>query len=85
MRGFQRLGKLEFPLEIAVCNINAATSPNKSLVVGDGLADEHHKLDDDESLISDLVPASVSQLSLISGGTDDHAKALDVIFRLFTA
>lgn len=49
------------------------------------LADEHHELDDNESLISGLVPASVSQLSLISGGTDDHAKALDVIFRHFTA
>lgn len=91
MRGFQRLRKLEFPLEIAVCNIiaatacRAATTPKKSLVVEDGLTDEHHELDDDEPLISDLVPASVSQLSLVSGGTDDHARALDVMFRHFTA
>ena len=35
--------------------------------------------------ISDLVPASVSQLSLVSSGTDDHTKALDVIFRDFAA
>ena len=66
MRGFQRLRKLEFPLELAVCNITAgtacraATTPNKSLVVGDGPTDGHHELDDDEPFISDLVPASVS-------------------------
>ena len=90
MRGFQRLRKLELPLEIAICNITAAAAcraaptPNESLVVGDDSMD-HHTLDDDETFVGDLVPASVSQLSLISCGKDDHAKALDVMFRHFAA
>ena len=90
MRGFQRLRKLELPLETPMCNITAAaasqaaTTPNHSLVIGDGSA-ECHELDNDEPSIGDLVPASVSQLSLISCGTDDHAKALDVMFRHFAA
>ncbi|KAL9127513.1 MAG: hypothetical protein Q9217_003623 [Psora testacea] len=91
LRGFQRLRKLELPLEIAVSNNTAAaaarraaTMPNESLVVGAGSTD-HHGLDDDEPFIGELVPASVSQLSLISSGTDDHAKVLDVMFRHFAA
>ena len=84
MRGFQRLRKLEFPLEIAVCNITANT-PNEFLVVGDDSTHEPHESEDDEPLIRDLVPTSVSQLSLISGGTGDHAKGLDVMFRHFAA
>ncbi len=89
MRGFEQLRKLEFPLEIAACNITvatacrAATTPNKPLMIGGGSTDEHHELDDDKPFISDLVPASVSRLSLVSGGTDDHAKTLDVMFRHF--
>lgn len=90
MRGFQRLQKLEFPLDIAVCNMTAApayraTKPNISLVVGDVSTDKHHQLNDDAPFISDLVPASISQLSLISRGTYDHAKTLDVMFRHFAA
>ena len=90
MSGFQRLRKLELPLEIAVCNITAAaarpaaTLPNESLADGDGSTD-YHELDDEETFIVDLVPASVSQLSLLSRGTDDHAKVLDVMFRHFAA
>ena len=91
MRGFQRLRKLEFPLEVVVCTIAAATScratiiPNVPLVVEDGSMDEHHDLDHDEPFISDFVPASVSQLSVLSSGTNDHAKALNVAFRHFAA
>ncbi|KAI4150264.1 MAG: hypothetical protein L6R39_002316 [Caloplaca ligustica] len=91
MRGFHRLRKLEFPLEVTVCNITAATAcraattPDRCLVVGNGSTDEHHELDDAGLLISDLVPASVSQLALTSGGTKDHAKALSVMFRHFAA
>ncbi len=83
MRGFQRLRKLEFPLEIATCNINAAAwrvpPPNDSLV--GGLTDLN--LDSYESFIGDLVPAPVSQLSLVSSGTNHHEKALDLMFRHF--
>lgn len=70
MRGFQQLQKLEFPLEIAMRNLTAATSTD-------------HELDYSELFIGGLVPASVSQLSLISGGTDQHEKALEVMFRNF--
>lgn len=40
-------------------------------------------MNDSELFIDDLIPASVSQLSFISKGTDNHAKILDVIFRDF--
>lgn len=89
-RGFQRLRKLEFPLDIAICNITsaaayrAATMPNEPLVVEDGSTD-HHELNDGDPFMGDLVPASVSLLSVISCGTDDHARALDVMFRHFAA
>lgn len=85
MHGFQRLRKLEFPLEIALCNVTAAAcrvaTPNESLVGGS----TDHELDYCEPFIGDLVPASVSQLSLISRGTDHHEKALDLMFRHFAA
>ena len=85
MRRFQCLRQLEFPLEIALCNINAAASgaavPIESLV--EGSTDQ--RLDHHEPFIGDLVPASVSQLSLISSGTDHHANALDPTFREFAA
>lgn len=53
MSGFQRLQKLELPLEAATCNI------------------------------TEVVPDSVSQLSFIASGTDDHAKTLNVMFQDF--
>lgn len=37
----------------------------------------------DKTFIGDLIPASVSQLSLISCGTDDHTTVLDMMFRHF--
>ena len=81
IRSFQRLRKLEFPLEIAMCNVTNAISrvatPNESLT--------DQGLGKFEPFISDLVPASVSQLSLLSRGTDHHEKALKVMFRDFAA
>lgn len=91
IRGFQRLRRLEFPLEVAVCSIAAtnacrpATTSNKPLMVGHVSTDEHYAPADIELSLNELVPASVSQLSLVSSGTDDHAKALRVIFRYFAA
>lgn len=85
MRGLQRLQRLEFPLEIALCNITAAAgqvaAPNESEVGGS----TDHELDSYGSLIDDLVPASVFELGLISPGTDHHEKALDLMFRDFAA
>ncbi len=85
MRGFACLRQLEFPLEIVMCNITAAacqvSTPNKTLVEGSS----DHELDCGALFIGDLVPASVSILSLISRGTDHHDKALDAMFRDFPA
>ncbi len=69
-----------------MCNIAAAAAaaPNESPIVGHG-STNHQERDDDGLLIGDLVPASVSQLSLISPGTDAHAQALEVLFRYFAA
>jgi hypothetical protein len=69
MRGFQRLLKLELPLEIAMCNITAAaacptaTTHSEPLVVGDGSM-VHYEMNEDKPFINHLVPASVSQVSL---------------------
>jgi hypothetical protein len=77
MRGFRHLQKLEFPLELALCNIAANESQ-----VG---SSTDHELDSCGSFIGDLVPTSVSQLSLISDGTGNHEKALKVMFRHLAA
>lgn len=88
MSGFRRLQKLELPLEIAICSINATaacrtiTTPEEASPVQD-IPTNHHELNDDEPFLDEVIPASVSQLSLILTATDDHAKALDVIFRDF--
>lgn len=85
MRGFPCLRQLEFPLEIVMCNITASacrdSTPNDTLVAGSS----DHKSDCVALFIGDLVPASVSVLSLLSHGTDHHDKALDVMFRDFAA
>lgn len=77
LRGFQQLRKLEFPLEVALlCN----TTYTNTSVAGSmkGL-----KLDEAEApnLLADLVPASVIHLALSSSGADDHAPALEAMFR----
>lgn len=87
MRNFKRLRKLEFPLDIAICNITAAArrvaTSNEESPIG---VSTNHELDDCEPLfIGDLVPASVSRLSLISRGSDNDGKALDLMFRNFAA
>ncbi|KAF6241719.1 hypothetical protein HO173_000430 [Letharia columbiana] len=85
MRGFPCLRQLEVPLEIVMCKITAAacrySTPNDSLVGGSS----DYKLNCVALFVGDLVPASVSVLSLISHGADHHDKALDVMFRDFAA
>ncbi|KAA8645024.1 uncharacterized protein ATNIH1004_009235 [Aspergillus tanneri] len=70
LRSFQRLRRLELPLGIVICGLKAAE-----------LAD--YRSLDFNSLLGDLVPASVSQLSLFSPGKSPHDKALDLVFRDF--
>lgn len=60
---FQRLQKLELPLESTMYSCD--------------------EMNYNESFIDERIPASVSQLSLISDGTNGHARILDVIFRDF--
>ncbi len=84
MRGFRCLEKLEYPLEIAICNITAAVyqiaTPDESVTN----VSMDHALEDSEPSIVDLIPTSVSRLAIISG-TDHHQPALDVMFREFAA
>ena len=94
LRGFKRLQTLEFPLELAACNITAAVACQlaeaKESMIGGSTDHQAPKVPrgdfaHESSFTRDLVPASVSQLSLTSRGTDEHAKALDVMFRDFAA
>ncbi|KAI1452065.1 F-box domain protein [Annulohypoxylon moriforme] len=81
MRGFQRLKKLEFPVEVAVCNITDAIPDfSKS---ADNITDQ--ELEKHGLLIGDFVPSSVSELSLLVKGTEDHKNALKLIFSNFAA
>lgn len=87
MRGFKRLKKLEFPLEIAMCNIADAESrlgiPPNSLISQEQHWGEHGLS------VGDIVPATVCHLSIIlstiilSSGMD--AKILKVLFSNFAA
>ncbi|KAE8393880.1 hypothetical protein BDV23DRAFT_180330 [Aspergillus alliaceus] len=70
MRGFHRLQKLELPVEIITCTLTA---------LGD------HQSNYSDLFLGDLIPASVSQLSLISHGLDGSEKALSMLFRDFAA
>ncbi|KAF2093596.1 hypothetical protein NA57DRAFT_81098 [Rhizodiscina lignyota] len=85
LRGFQCLQKLQLPLEVASCNINAAlcqvTTPNDSLA----RSSTDHELNYSEPFIGDVIPASVIQVSLLSDGTDQHEHTLDIMFRHFAA
>lgn len=67
LRGFQRLKSLELPLDIVLCGLKAADPA------------DHGSLNS-KSLLGDIVPASVSVLSLFSPGKSPHEKALDLLF-----
>lgn len=71
--GFPCLRQLEMPLEVVLCDHIAA---NESAV---GAAS------DVALSVADLIPASVSVLSLLSSGKDHADKALEVLFRDFAA
>ena len=83
MCGFLCLRKLGFPLELVMCNIATATcrtaTPTGPLVG----ASSDQETGCDALFIGDLVPSSVSILSLTSHGIDNHDKALDVMFQDF--
>ncbi|KAL8853563.1 MAG: hypothetical protein Q9221_001549 [Calogaya cf. arnoldii] len=91
LRGFRQLRKLQLPIELAICNAsaNAAAGRNifsslESLSIEDR-STSHSTSDNEQPTLGHLVPSSVSHLSLLSSGTLDHAKALEVMFRHFAA
>ena len=76
LRGFQKLEKLEYPLELVMCNINASgTAGHVSTSINRFL---HGSTD---PFVRDLIPSSVAQLSLEARGATSHGKALNVLFR----
>jgi hypothetical protein len=70
LRGFERLKRLELPLDIVLCYLKASDTADSELL-------------DPGSLLSRIVPASVSVLSLLSPGKSPHDKALKLLFRDF--
>ncbi|KAJ4385963.1 hypothetical protein N0V93_008854 [Gnomoniopsis smithogilvyi] len=78
MRGFQSLRKLHLPLEVAGCNLATDSSFNNGELTAQDLGEL-------QRLTDILVPASVSELSLHSAGTDRHEKALRAMFFDFAA
>ncbi|TGJ86906.1 hypothetical protein E0Z10_g1919 [Xylaria hypoxylon] len=81
MCGFQRLQKLQLPLEFAMCNIREAGF--QDTIMNNGFTDQRES--ENRPLICDLVPASVSELSWQSRGGGHHEMALKAMFRDFAA
>jgi hypothetical protein len=79
MRGFQRLRRLELPLEIVVGNFANATS---RIAITNEVVPAH-RLGAFSSSLGGLVPVSVSELSLRSRGAGHHEQTLKVLFRGF--
>lgn len=79
-RNFQKLEKFEFPLKLVVCNINAAG-------ITGNMATSMQRLFNAslDPLVRDLIPTSVTHLSLKSDGKGPHDRALDALFRNFRA
>lgn len=72
LRGFQRLRSLVLPLDIVLCNLKAADPAD------DGSLGSN-------SILGDIVPASLSVLTLLSPGKSPHDKALELLFRDFAS
>lgn len=70
LRNFKQVQSLELPLDTVICGFTAAE-----------LAD--YETLHSESLLGDIVPPSVSELSLFSHSKQHHDKALDILFRDF--
>ncbi|KAK5626667.1 hypothetical protein RRF57_002382 [Xylaria bambusicola] len=80
MHGFQRLRRLDCPLELAMSHENKALP--RPLKPTDSLKDSKSEVL--EPSISDLIPASVTKLSLIPYDEEQYWMALDVVFRDMT-
>ncbi|TVY25129.1 hypothetical protein LHYA1_G006480 [Lachnellula hyalina] len=79
-RGFQKLKKFEFPLKLVECNINAAG------VTGNIATSLQYFFNGSlDPFVRDLIPPSVTHLSLKSEGMGPHDGALNALFRHFCA
>ncbi|TVY53940.1 hypothetical protein LCER1_G007526 [Lachnellula cervina] len=79
-RSFQKLKKFEFPLKLVMCNINAAG------VTGNIATSLQYFFNGSrDPFVRDLIPPSVTHLSLKSEGIGPYDKALDALFRHFRA
>ncbi|KAI1122304.1 F-box domain protein [Nemania abortiva] len=93
MRSFKCLRRLEFPLDLALCNIRAALSGKRNgtrssiglalEALDNGLTEQ--QIREIEVSVRDLIPPSVVELSLLSRGQDHHDIALKAMFRGFAA
>jgi hypothetical protein len=70
LRGFERLERFKLPLDIVLCYLKAPDPADSELL-------------DSGSLLSRIVLASVSVLSLLSPGKSPYDKALKLLFRDF--
>ncbi|KAI9926607.1 hypothetical protein MW887_004376 [Aspergillus wentii] len=71
LRGFQTVRRLQLPLDVVLCN--------------PALALESNDPDYLNSVLTDIIPASVSQLSLFSDGKGNQYKAIKNLFYDFAA
>ena len=86
--GFKCLKKLEFPLDVVMCNIKARDASRQSVKPADNCiatSQAEDKLEISETCLKDLIPPSLRQLSLLSYGINGHQDALKVMFRIVGA
>ncbi|KUJ14350.1 uncharacterized protein LY89DRAFT_671708 [Mollisia scopiformis] len=79
MHDFRCLQRLQLPFELVMCNVYAAACEARVGYIAD------RQLDYFGSFVSDLIPISVSHLSLLAGKTEEHENALERMFRHFQA
>ena len=85
---FKCLKKLEFPLNVVMCNIEARDTSRRSMKPADNsiaTSQTEDKLESSEICLKDLIPPSLRQLSLLSYGINGHQDALKVMFRRLSA
>lgn len=80
VRNFQKLKQFEFPLEVVMCNANAAN-------VIENITNSLHRFlgGSQDQFVADLIPSSVSHLMLNSKAMMPHDIALDSLFNRFRA
>jgi hypothetical protein len=79
-RHFQKLKKFEFPMELVECNINAAGVTGN---IATSLLRFFNGSQD--AFVRDLIPTSVTHLSMTSEGIGPYDKGLEALFRHFRA